>query len=223
MGKQIVYRAVWVPSLIAIIAMVVIFARAPLAIPAPAEMVTYSTDDKTIVFKHPANWKPHSMSMHAVQTEAWIEPARNVNFHINSDLQGSIMADFARAGNNMASNFGSITGTGGSESSAEEKRKSPLEQLHDMKGEKMSKNFPDYQEGITTKLTIGGLEAIETDFTYTRSTMFGKREMSGARFTALHSDRGIGLVYNFPKELQGQVEPVFKRIVKSLEFHQEGQ
>src|SRR5262249_25003733 len=137
MGKQMAYRAVWIPSLIAIIAMMVTFARAPMAIPAPAEMVTYTTDDKALVLQHPSNWKPHSMSLHAVQTEAWFEPAANVKIHINADETSSIIADISRASNNMMSNLGGISGSGGSET--ESKRKSPLENVHDMKGESMAK------------------------------------------------------------------------------------
>jgi len=223
MGKQIAYRAVWIPSLIAIIVMMVSFARAPMAIPAPGEMVLFSTDDKMLEFKRPANWKTHSMSLHAMQTEAWMEPALNVKIHINSDETSSMIAGFQQSSNNMMSNLGSITGSSGSESAPEPKKKTPLESLHEVKGESMGKNFDDYQEGITTKLQISGLEAIETDFTYSRSTMFGKKQSMGARFTTLHADRGIGIVYYFPKDLETQVEPLMKQIVKSLKIGQGAQ
>src|SRR5262249_35146084 len=127
--SQIMSRIIWVPSAVAVFVMVVLFARQPLAIPPPTEMTPFSSEDTVISLKHPGNWKPHSNSIHGNTTEVWFDPIRNASFAVNADLAGSLMADIAKSGNNMASNIaGDVPGG----QQIVEKQKSPLETMHEM-------------------------------------------------------------------------------------------
>src|SRR5262245_27007817 len=96
---RILSRIIWIPSCIAVIAMVFMFARQPLAIPAPTEMTAFTSDDKVITVKHPGNWKAHSNSIHGNTTEVWFDPVRNATFAVTADLAGSLVADIAKSGN----------------------------------------------------------------------------------------------------------------------------
>jgi hypothetical protein len=165
------------------------------------------------------------MSMNGVMTEVWIEPARHLYMNIKADLAGSLMADIAKSTGNVGENFAGLAGSvpGAGEAPKEERKKSPLEVMHEGESEVYAKAYPNYQEGITTHFKIRMMEALMTDFTYEKSSMWGRRPMMGTRITALPSDRRLSIVYQYPKELSEQVGPIFKKIVASLDIHQEGQ
>ena len=212
-------RVIWIPSCIAVFAMVVMFARQPLALPPPTEMTAFTSEDKVISVKHPGNWKAHSNSIHGNATEVWFEPIRNASFAVNADLAGSLMADIAKSGNNMASNLlGDMPGG----TQIKEKMKSPLETMHEVKAAKLTKELLDYQEGGTTKATLGGLEAMVTEFTFKKPGMWGPVEMSGKRATAIHSERRISVFSYCPKPLESQLIPVYNKIMATLRFGSEG-
>ncbi len=219
MSNRVLSRIVWVPSLIAILVMTFLFARHPQAIAEPSQMVSFTTDDKTITVDHPSNWRAHSNSQHDVMTEVWFLPANNSELHVSTDFAGSLMGDIARSSNNMMDNLGSMLGNG---QQIEVKKKSPLEQLHESYAGVMEKEFDDYQEGTTEKTTVSGMEALATSFTFKKPSIWGSREMVGKRFTALPNDRRVKITYYCQKDMQGKLEPTFQKMLATLRITQGG-
>jgi hypothetical protein len=209
-------RIIWVPSTIVVFAMIFLFARQPLAIPPPAEMADFTTEDKVISLRHPGNWKEHANSIHGNYTEVWFEPVRNSEFNVKADLAGSLMADIAKS--TSASGSAILDSMpGGSE--IKEKQKSPLEGLHEGKAPILAKELAEYAEGATSKTKLGGLEALVTEFTFKKPGLWGNIEMVGKRATAIHSERRISLLYYCPKVIEAQLEPTFAKIAATLQFN----
>src|SRR5438067_289984 len=124
MSKRAFYRVVWILSALAIAGMTAVFASQPYALPIPGPTKTYTSGDKSLRLDHPGNWKVREFSSHGIETELRVEPARSAKFVVTADLQGSLMADIVKSGNNALS---SLTGMGGE---AGAQPKSPLETLH---------------------------------------------------------------------------------------------
>ena len=75
-----------------------------------------------------------------------------------------------------------------------EKTKSPLETMHEMKADKLAKDLPEYSEGATSKTTLGGLEAMVTEFTFKKPGMWGSIEMAGKRAGADRVVPAVGTI-----------------------------
>lgn len=244
MSRRVGHRLLWIPSMIAFFAMIVVFSRQPRAAPSPGSFTEYTSHDKYLVMNIPSDWKAGGMSMQGTSTEVAMTPARHVYFWLKADIAGSMMADIAKSGNTQMENLagginsgsvdvesGSAGDSGGSDESDSEglagavrrMAKPPVQTLHEADGAEYVEakdSFLNYQEGATTKPTIGGMECRRTEFTYERNTMFGKREMRGARYTLLNTDRRIRMMYRYPKEFEGVMEPVMKKIASSLRVGQ---
>src|SRR5207237_292292 len=118
-----------------------LFARQPLALPDPTGLTSFATDDKAIAIQHPGNWKPHNNSLHDVMSELWFVPAKNCELRVSTDLAGSLMADIVKSSQTMqdsisselSQNSGALpAGLPGLNLPDAPKRKSPLEQLHEL-------------------------------------------------------------------------------------------
>ncbi len=207
------YRAVWIPSALALVGAIFVFATQPASVAKPAPLQTYSTSDKAITLRCPGNWTPHETSLHAVLTELRFQPNETSQFSASADLQGSLMADIGRGGGGMEG----LPGMGGT---LPVKRKSPLEKLHDQQGQSLEKQFDNYAEGETVKTQVSSVDAIITSFTYQEPAMFGKRDQVGKRVTALLNDRRLSVIYHCAKANQAALEPSFDAMIASLHVGQ---
>jgi hypothetical protein len=216
MGKRALYRAIWVPSVLALAGLIVFFAQQPTAIPTPAPPTTFTTSDKTITVSHPGNWKPLEGSIHAVKTKVQFEPTKNIRVVIETDLAGSLLGDISKASSNMLSNLPGL----GQQLTA--KQKTPLESVHELQAKELKEIYEGFQDGATAKTKVAGLEALVTDFTFQERGVWGNREMAGKRVSALASERRLTVVCHYPKEAQEPMAPVIAQMLGSLQVRPTG-
>jgi hypothetical protein len=225
MASRTLCRIVWVPSGIALVSAVAAFALKPQAPPPPGGLMTFTSSDKTLVVSHPANWMSQSMSIGGTSVEVTYRPTRDVMVRFGTDLQGSLMADISRA-------TGSMGGSGDAGGlppeltnqlgMRQERRKTPLETVHETQQAMLAKELEQYQEGATTHTQLAGMEALATDFSCQTTSLFTKRPLVGRRFTALSNDRRVTAIYYLPKESEANLGPTIQKMVKSLRISQQG-
>ncbi len=219
---RIVYRFIWVPSAVAIVAMAGYFGSRPLVLPDLAEMKRFTTGDQAIRILHPGNWKPYERGMHGVESELAFEPARSASLKIDIDLQGSLVADIARSADSQLTNLAGMVPGG---PAIVEHRLSPTETMHAAQAIQMGRkisDYPDFKDGETTKEQIAGREAVVTDCTWSAPGLLGSRPVVGRRITLLSGDHHVSVVYGCLKEMEPIVLPVFKLMVDSLELDVQG-
>lgn len=216
MSKRIVYRVIWVSSLVMLCGAVFAFGRVPTSAPTPGPLIDFTTGDKALSIKHPDNWKPGTLELHDVATSIKFEPAKNFYFKVKADLAGSLMADIAKSTGAQLDSLGSSLGV----PSGGEHRKSPLEQMHEMQGEEYANggDFDSYTEGATKKTTIAGNEAMLTEFTYKESGTWGKVGMVGLRGTAISNDRRITVLCYCPASAKNEFWPIFGQMIASVQL-----
>jgi hypothetical protein len=140
------------------------------------------------------------------------------------------MADISRSGNSMMEGFaGSIedaargnpeVARGLNEASRQIAQKTPLDKVHAVKGGVMEDEYEGYKEGESKKTTLGGLEAVESDFTFKGEGAWGSQIIAGTRITALTSERAIYLTYYAPRDQMKTFGPVFTDMRSSIRFGQ---
>ena len=225
MSKRNLYRAFWVPSLVVIIGMVVMFSQQPLDVPEPTEMKRYTTGDKSLSVLHPGNWKGLATSAHAIETELTFEPARNIRIVFSADLQGSLMADMAKTPALPGMGEGTSEGTGlpGVEE-IKVKQKSVVEVFHETQGKLLKTEYKEksYKESKATPVQIAGKEAFFSEFSYEEPGVLGRTEMIGKRYTSLSGDRHLSIIYQCPQTSKDKIVPTFEKMVESLQSGEGG-
>ncbi|HLV81508.1 MAG TPA: hypothetical protein VKT32_14575 [Chthonomonadaceae bacterium] len=224
MASRVLYRAIWVPSALALLALTVLFSRQTTALPTPGKLAPYVSGDQVIHIAHPANWKPDASSNHGVETIVSFAPARGVLFSVTTDLQGSLMADISKAtgGVDLPSNLPGMDLGGGN--GPPPAAQSPLEKLHALQGRNVgsAKEFLHFQDGTTAPAQVAGLEALATDFTCELPGLWSPTPMVGKRFTALSGDRRVSVIYACPKDRQAELTPIFTQMLQTLQIGQGG-
>ena len=219
MASRTVYRAIWIPSALAIVGMVIAFAQQPMAIPKPTEMKSFVSSDKTMSLQRPSNWKARSLSLQGLQTEVSFEPVPNFRIEFATDFQGSLIADIGKSGDTaMLSNIPGME-------SIVDKQKSPLERAHDMQGKLWQKKLgkKEYAEEKAQKTQIANLEGLVSDVTFKNDGILsGKTEMIGKRYSALSGERLVTIFYRCPKEGRKEIEPTFTKMIESLKIGEGG-
>ena len=141
MTKVSLYRIVWIPSALAILGMSVLFSRQSLSAPPIGKLVSVTTSDKALSVLHPDNWKPFTLSAHAVETHIRFEPVRNIKIVFDYGLKGALFADVGRSTDVSLSNLNSMLPDNAK--LPLEKQKSPLQKRHEAQKQKMEKEFKD--------------------------------------------------------------------------------
>lgn len=223
---RIFYRIVWIMALLSIIGMSCVFLIQPTKPPVVAPMIAYVSDDKSIALQYPGNWKPRTGSSQAVSSRIVFDPNSNTHFAVDTDLIGSLIGDMAKSSNAELSALQGMPGmpaaVGGGSS---EKQKSPLEIVHEAALHAMSKSrsrYPDFEQGPTKSIQLGGMEALSTEFTYQGGSLWEKREMVGTYITMLDKEREVTVTATCSKELQKTMQPLFDQMIASIRFGQTG-
>lgn len=216
MSGRILYRVIWVPSLLAVIGMTIAFGGAPATIPQPGSLVQWESGDKSIQILRPDNWRPQSMGASGTAMEVWFEPANFVYFGAKSDLAGSLFADMSRGPSIGGLSEGSGELGGAMSELEREPAKSPTEKLHLSAADDLPRKYKGYEEGPTTKTSINGLEAFMTDFTYKKKGLWGERAMAGRRVTMLTTERRMTVFCYCPENLKATLWPVFEQMIMSF-------
>lgn len=212
MSRQVIYRLIWVPSAIALLASLTFLAGRPIATAAPGPLTTYTASDKSMRVQYPGNWEVHQLGSSGVDSGVRFAGGAYTAIRFSTDLAGSLMADIDRSGSSGMLGMLPGGGLGGAA------QRSPLEKLHERKGQELaqSKGFPDYTEGQTRVQQIAGTEARVTDFTYTEPSLVGAQPMVGIRATALLGDRRLLIMAYCPRPQEKEIVPVFDKMIASL-------
>ena len=213
------YRAVWIASLLAILAMSVVFALQPSSPPVVAPMTAYISEDRSLSLQYPGNWKPHSFSSHAVAAQVAFDPNATTHFAVETSLAGSLIGDVAKADGAM------LSALPGLPAGVADKQKSPLEMLHGIALHTMAKNkrrYPDFTQGATQPMQIGGIEALATEFTFKEGAFWSKKEMTGTYFTILAKDREVRVTAFCTQDRSKTMQPVFDQMIASMRFGEGG-
>ena len=233
---RIAYRIIWIISSIAIVAMTIFFAGQPYVAPPSGTLRTFTIKDNSFSIKRPENWKSNGLAMHDMVSEVLYQPSSNIYFHVTTDLQGSLLSSMlptgissgpdAPVGTDTANFEAAMKQIPGGEKLAIESKKTPLERLHEAQlaqFEKQKEKFPNYKDGTTSHTTVGGTEALLTDFTLEYDNGFlGKKQMFGRRYTLLTSERQVSIVCYCLKELKPEIDLIFEKMLKSLDLHPKG-
>lgn len=230
-------RVIWIPSAIGLIGSIGFFAAQPFRLDQPGTLKDYVSSDKSFGLKRPSNWKAQSSDIHGVMSGLRFEPSKDVVFEIQTDLAGSLFADISRGSDNaqanlesamaelakqdpnMAKQLGSLTGPGGPGGPGNAgPKKSAVEKLHDSNRIGLVKLLKNYKESAPTKTTLGGLEAVESEFTFTGDGLWGARKMFGKRTTSLNQDRAIRILYYGPSDQMATLKPIFTQMRDSIRF-----
>ena len=210
-----VARLLYIPSLIASVVLVIIFARKPLTVEDPAALASFSSEDKSITVSHPSNWRAKSNSIQGQMTEVWFDPARDAKFYVSADLAGSLMADISKGPSLGGLGDVDLPGGGAVQSRPENRA---LNSVHELKAQEMAELTKGWEESGTRDLQIAGLEARISDISYPQKALWGSRKIVGKRATVIANDRRIHLVYRCPEDLKEKLFPVFDQMVASLRY-----
>lgn len=221
MPRRAIYRAIWIPSLLALLAMEGVYALQPYHLPPSGDLVTYTTSDGSISLLRPSNWKPYDTSRSGESASVRFAPVRTVRFSVATNLAGSLLADIAKGpGGAGASALNGLPGVPGAPQAGASKP--PLEGASDRQAQSLEsdgQHYPEYQDGESRHIQLAGVDAIETDFTYKTDGPFGpldRVEMVGKRVAALLSDREMDVVCSCAKRDDGIMRPVFEAMIASL-------
>ncbi len=213
---RILYRVVWIGSLLSILAMTFLFLKQPLALSTLAPMKAYAAADKSLTFQYPGNWKPQEAASQGIASQVSFDPNATTHFAVISDLVGSLMGDVAKSAPPLP-----VEGMPGLPAGLTEKQKSPLETLHEMDVKLMGKNktrYPEFEAGATQPSKVSGMDALVTDFTFKKGNVWGAKEMVGMRVTVLAPDRQITILGTCAKENEKAMMATFDQIIGSMHF-----
>lgn len=213
------YRSVWIASLLAILGMSFWFLTQPSALPLLAPMTSYVSEDKSLSLPYPGNWKPHESASHAVASRVAFDPNANTHFAVDTSLTGSLMGDIVKSSN------AALSSLPGMPAEVADKLKSPLEILHEASLHAMAKSktrYPDFESGKTQPTHLGDVEALSTEFTFTRGGVWGSTKMTGISVTALTKDREVRVLATCTQDLQKALKPVFDQMIAGMRLNQAG-
>ena len=214
MSKRIVYRLVWIPSVILFAILLASFSRPSGGSSAPGQLKLYAANDKSLTIKYPDNWAPGETGEHGVKSVIRFDADQYTALTVSSDLMGSLMADIDKT----------PAGLGGMMPGGNAGGRTPLEKLHLAKGAELQtgKLYAEYAEGNTTTEQIAGTDAFVTNFTYKEMEVSGLKEMVGVRATLLSGDRRIQMIGHCPKESEKEIITIFNKMMSSLHLSQAG-
>ncbi|HLJ54466.1 MAG TPA: hypothetical protein VKT77_05455 [Chthonomonadaceae bacterium] len=213
---QTLHRTIWIISALAIAGMTVLFATQPGSAVAVGETKRFTTADRSIAIDHPANWKPRSRSVQAVETEVEFNPSHDAFLSVDANLQGSLMADMLKSANSENSRIASMVPGG---EALNPHQLSPLEHLHAVRAAHMKDlpaEYPGFTDGETAREQVAGHEALVSNCTWMSAGLFGGQPMVGRRVTILSGDHEVSVVYGCPRAKQKDYLPVFDRMLRSL-------
>jgi len=216
------YRTVWIVSLLAIVGMSCWFLMKPPSLPVIAPMVAYVSEDKSLAFQYPGNWKPQPTSSQAVSARVAFDPNSTTHVEVDTSLAGSLMGDIAKSGD---ASLSALQGMPGMPAGVADKQKSPLELLHEAALHGMAKNktrYPDFEAGASLPIQVGGVPALSTDFRFKEGGVWGKRDMVGTYVTILTKEREVSVKATTSKALQKTMKPVFEQMIDSIHLEQTG-
>jgi hypothetical protein len=97
-------------------------------------------------------------------------------------------------------------------------KKSPVEKVHALRAAMLEEDLEGFKQTSTAKTTLGGLEAVESEFTFKGEGAWGSRTISGTHVTALTPDKAIYLTYYGPADQMSTLKPVFTSMRSSIRF-----
>ncbi|HVF09344.1 MAG TPA: hypothetical protein VNA16_00990 [Abditibacteriaceae bacterium] len=178
---------------------VVLGAMQPQSVEAPTAFTSFTAGDKSFTCDAPADWDNATATLGGggVTGNATFKKGA-VRIDVKSDLAGSLWGDISRVG------------------SAEPgvPQKSPVQKVHEMSTEAMSKKFTNYEEmpGTMYQSKLGETWMSE----FTADGGFGVGKLHGYRVTMLGGERRYTVLCQCPAADWDKLKPAFDRIRDSL-------
>ena len=220
MRSRTICRIIWIPSLVALVALLGLNIKAPSAASAPKPLKPFVSEDKVIALHVPSNWKAKQSGVPGGSSVVKISPGGGVVFNITGDIVGSIIADVDRA--TSAAMAGVPEGVGAMPGMPTRPRKSALQMLHEVQGKKLAEAQADYRDGETRKLMVAGHDALLTPFTFTTVSGFTPTPVVGERATFVGRDLHYSVIYRCRREDEKALLPVLRKMLDSLRVEAQG-
>lgn len=199
---------------IAVIAAVAFFVigKKPELARAPTKFVPFTASDNAFAGQAPDGWKREQSGGGGIMSGVAMTQGRS-RISVHSDLQGSLMADISRASDAQMQSIDGML-PGGMRMSPQ-KRKSPVEKLHDMGKKGMSEKWKEYEETASNPFSSPLGEARISEWTG-KGGMFGGEKMHGLRATMLSGERRVTVTCQCPEDDWKTLRPAFSTVLKSL-------
>lgn len=219
MSRRLVYRLVYVPSLIALVGLVAAFAHPTHSHSAPVGMKTYEAADHAFSIARPADWHTLSSNQNGTGSKVRIQRDANSEVVVTCDLSGSLMLDLSRNGNPLGANFPGMEGSGGGAFAAQ---KTPLESAHEFGAAHLKGEFQHYVEQPAKPSVVGGHEALVSAFTAQTADMLNSHAVVGKRITVLAGNRPVTFDAFCPKGEENDFYPTVDAMLKTLSVSETG-
>ena len=219
MSRRTVYRAIYVPCLLALGGLVVTFAHPTHSRATPAGMKTFEAKDNSFRVSYPAEWRKLVSNQNGTGTQARFQRDAHAEVVVTCDLVGSIMLDFSRNGNPSGVALPGMEGVSGGAGAAQ---KTPLQAAHEAGATHLVGELPRYAEQPPTASKIGGNDALTSAFTAQTADMFNAREVVGKRITILAGNRPVTVDAYCPKNDDNEFFSTVDAMLKTLSISEVG-
>ena len=249
MSRRLVYRAIYIPSLLALAVLVVAFAHPIRSRTAftPAELTPFAAEDKSFRIDYPRSWKAEVSTLHGTGVQAHFHRDEDSEVVVTCDLTGSLMMDITRS--SSAANT-SLPGQEGAASSpaggslppglesmlggASAARKTPLQTAHASDTGYMRSKFRHYKEDqkegqkesqkddAAVKSEVAGGEALTSAFTAQTPDFFNPKDIVGKHITVLIGNRPVTINAYCPKGEEQDLFKILDIMLKTLRVSETG-
>ncbi len=242
MSRQIVYRLIYIPSLIGIVALVFLFASSsrPHTSFAPDSMKTFAAEDKSFRIDYPKSWEAKVATMNGTGTRAHFHRDEESEVVVSCDLTNSLMVDIARAtsANQSGANQPSGSTASGTEGAAPSGlpagmdailksagsagSQTPLQAAHNAGTAYMKSKFRHFEASKAVPFRLAGGDALTSDFTAKTTDFFNPKEIVGRHITVLTGNRPIDIDAYSPKGDEGDLYKALDAMLKTLRITETG-
>ncbi len=217
MSRRLVYRAIYIPSLLAIAGMTALFAHPARSRAAfnPKDMKAFVADDKSFTVSYPSAWKVSVATLNGTGTRAHFKRDATSEIVVTCDLADSLMLDVSKlnasspgmggAGPSpdgsavsqmppQASRSTEMSGAGGVyslEGLGGAGAKTPIQSAHQTGAGYMMSKFRHYKQETAVPSQLAGGAALTSAFTANTSDFISPQDIVGRHITVLVGSRPV--------------------------------
>ncbi len=220
MSRRLVYRAIYIPSLLAIAGMTTLFAHPARSRAAfnPKDMKAFTAEDKSFAVSYPSAWKVSVSTLNGTGTRAHFKRDATSEVVVTCDLAGSLMLDLSKlnasspglGGANSSldpntnasvppassrstgmSGAGGVYGTEGLPGMGGAGAKTPLQSAHQTGAGYMMSKFRHYKQETGVPSQLAGGTALTSAFTANTPDFISPQDIVGRHITALVGNRPV--------------------------------
>lgn len=250
MSRRLVYRAIYIPSLLAIAGMTTLFAHPARSRAAfnPKEMKTFVADDKSFALSYPSAWQVSVATLNGTGTRAHFKRDATSEIVVTCDLAGSLMLDLSKLNT-------SSPGTGGANTSPDSNAnpslppassrstglsgaggvygleglgggtgaKTPIQLAHRTGAGYMMSKFRHYKEEAAVPSQLAGGAALTSAFTGATRDFISPQDIVGRHITVLVGSRPVTLdAYCVKGENEDDLFHALRAMLPTLRINEAG-